>query len=185
MNKEIAKGHKCVDQEILVLLGKHALLFLLDLTGFLDESARVAPEGAAAVSEARSTDTITFTGVSTVSNLENPSETKASSEETVEPAVTTAAITSVFVGVALLFEMFQTSLVLAVDDARAEGSDAACAKVAKAAADTIGPGALALFVGRDVLSVTVDAIGSHLGYGWGLLIIGRFEKIKVAEAEKG
>lgn len=98
-----------------------------------------------------------------------------------QTAVTTTAVSAVWVRVTLGFEMFDARLVLTVDDARAPRSNAAGQAITKAAAEAVAPFTLAFGVVWLVLRIAVSssdhghARGSRglLGIHW-LLVLFHF-----------
>jgi hypothetical protein len=86
----------------------------------------VATPTEAAITKATAFDSIPLPNFFTATNLDDPSNTEAGSEETMKPAISTARVTSFWMRIALCFEMFETGLILSVDDAGAPCGDDAC-----------------------------------------------------------
>jgi len=105
---------------------EHAPLLEFEFPRFLSESARVATPTDAAISKATTFDSIPSPNLLTSTNLDDPSNTEAGSEETMKPAISSARVTSFWMRITLCFEMLEAGLILSVDDAGAPCGDDAC-----------------------------------------------------------
>lgn len=124
--------------------------------------------------------------------MEDPAKASEASDETVDHAVASTALTTFRMGVPLLSQVAHASLrgiywlglktrrrlrgyanlVLAVDNAGAPASNAAGSEVTEAAAETIAPVALAVAVCGHVFGVAIaPGDGGHLRDGLRLLVV--------------